>query len=145
MPGVLPVEVPAYRLYVMRGMYLLNFVLLGSDVWPRLLNPDALLAPTNGVAYSFWASLSLLSVLGLRYPLKMLPLFLMQLLYKALWLVAVALPLRSAGELGGGALEMTWVFVIGGILDLVVIPWPYVWARFVKEPGDGHAVARRGE
>jgi len=66
----------------------------------------------------------------------MVPLLLMQLVYKALWLVAVALPLRSAGAWSGSAAEMTWVFVIGGVLDLVVIPWPYVWASFVTEPGD---------
>lgn len=81
----------------MRVMYLLNLVLLGSDVWPQLLHPAAPLQATNGVAYSFWASLSALSAMGLRYPLTMMPLLLMQLLYKMIWLLAVALPLRSRG------------------------------------------------
>ncbi|MGH9379877.1 MAG: hypothetical protein ACRD2Z_04610, partial [Thermoanaerobaculia bacterium] len=92
-------EVSTFRLYLMRALYFLLLVALGSDVWPRLLQSDRPLAPLDGVAFSFWAALSALAALGLRYPLKMLPLLMLQLLYKSVWLLAVALPLRSAGQL----------------------------------------------
>ena len=120
------------RLYVLRAMYVLNLVVLGSDVWPSIILSAKVWDPTPGVAISFWAALSALSCLGLRYPLAMLPLLFLQLSYKAVWLLAVARPLHFAGS----AKEMTTVFVVGLVLDVIVIPWPYVWAHYVKARGD---------
>jgi len=125
-------RVPLARLYVLRGMYLLNFALLGHDVWPRIIHHDQLWDPLSGVAFSFWAALSALSGLGLRYPLAMLPLLFLQLFYKAVWLLAVARPLHFAGS----AKEMSTVFAVGLVLDLVAIPWPYALTHFVKGRGD---------
>ncbi len=128
----MPGEVSTLRLYVMRFVYLLNFVLLGSDVWPELVRHQGAWDPLKGVAYSFWAALSLLSVLGLRYPLKMLPLLLLQLLYKAVWLIAVALPMWSAVR----STDLTRAMVIGVVVDVIGIPWAYVVTTYVKERGD---------
>ena len=64
-------EVSKFRLYLMRVLYLLNFVMLGLQVWPELINPDKPMAPLVGVAFSFWAALSTLSGLGIRYPLNL--------------------------------------------------------------------------
>jgi hypothetical protein len=125
-------DVSAFRLYLMRSLYLLNFVLLGSQVWPELINHGGPWDPVKGVAFSFWAALSALSVLGLRYPLRMLPLLLLQLLYKSLWVMAVALPLWSAFR----SIELTKVMAYGAIVDLIVIPWSYVLENLVKKPGD---------
>jgi hypothetical protein len=83
----------------------------------------------RGVAFSFWAASS---GLGIRYPLKMLPLLLLQLLYKSIWLIAVWLPLRSAGR----STDLTKAMVIGVVLDLIVIPWSHVLATYVKKRGD---------
>jgi len=120
------------RLYVLRAMYLLNLILLGSDVWPGILFSTKTWDPIAGVAISFWAALSALSCLGLRYPLAMLPLLFLQLFYKIVWLLAVARPLHFAGS----AEEMTTVFVVGLVLDAIVIPWPYVWSLFVRARGE---------
>lgn len=125
-------ETSTFRLYLMRLLYLLNFVLLGLDVWPELIKHEGAWDPVRGVAFSFWAALSALSGLGLRYPLKMLPLLLLQLLYKSIWLIAVALPLRSAGV----STNLTRTMAIGVVVDLIVIPWPYVLATYVKKRGD---------
>ena len=125
-------ETSTFRLYVMRLLYLLNFVLLGLDVWPGIINHKGAWDPLHGVAFSFWAALSALSGLGIRYPLKMLPLLLLQLFYKSVWLMAVALPLWSAGR----STSLTIIFVIGVVSDLIVIPWPYVLANYVKKSGD---------
>ena len=73
-------EVSTFRLYLMRALYLLNFVLLGLDVWPEVLRHQGAWDPLKGVAFSFWAALSALSGLGVRYPVKMLPLLLLQLI-----------------------------------------------------------------
>jgi hypothetical protein len=112
--------------------YLLNFALLGSDVWPSIVFHQKVWEPVPGVAYSFWGALSALSVLGIRYPLAMLPLLFMQLVYKAVWLLAVARPVGFSGA----AKEMTAVFAVGLALDIVAIPWPYVVSRFVRGRGD---------
>jgi hypothetical protein len=128
----MPKDVSMLRLWVMRFVYLLNFVLLGLDVWPELFKHQGTWDPVKGVAFSFWAALSLLSGLGLRYPLKMLPLLLLQLVYKVLWLAAVALPMWSVVR----STDLTRAMVIGVVVDVLGIPWPYVLASYVKERGD---------
>lgn len=125
-------EVSTLRLYVMRLLYFLNFAFLGLNVWPEIINHAGAWDPVKGVAFSFWAALSALSALGLRYPLKMLPLLLLQLVYKSIWLIAVALPQWSAVR----SLELTQSMLIGAVVDLIVIPWPYVLANYVRMRGD---------
>lgn len=128
----MPKDVSTLRLYVMRFVYLLNFVLLGLDVWPALFRHQGAWDPVKGVAFSFWAALSLLSGLGLRYPLKMVPLLLLQLVYKAVWLAAVALPMWSTVR----STDLTRAMVIGVVVDVLGIPWSYVLASYMKERGD---------
>lgn len=144
-------EVSTLRLYVMRSLYLLNFVGLGFAIWPEVIKQAGNIAgtahrimgaellyrggawdPLQAVAISFWAALSALSGLGLQYPLRMVPLLLLQLFYKLVWLTAVALPLWSAGQSTG----FTKTFVVGAVLDLIVIPWPYVLANYMTGRGD---------
>jgi hypothetical protein len=125
-------DVSTFRLYLLRALYLLNFVGLGLQVWPAIINHQGPWDPFRGVAFSFWAALSLLCGLGIRYPLKMLPLLLIQLVYKSIWLIAVYLPLRSAGI----STELTKAMVMGLVGDLIVIPWLYVFANFVMKRGD---------
>lgn len=125
-------ETSTFRLYLMRLAYLGNFVALGLSVWPEMISHTGAWDPVKGAAFSFWAALSVLSGLGIRYPLRMLPLLLLQLLYKSIWLVAVYLPLRSAGQSTG----LTKVMALGVVMDLIVIPWPYVLVNYVKQRGD---------
>lgn len=125
-------EVSTLRLYLMRAVFLLNFVVLGSDVWPVLLHHPEPWDPVKSAAFSFWAALSLLSMFGLRYPLKMLPILLFQFAYKAIWLLAVALPHWSDFQ----AVALTKAMVFGLIIDLLVIPWPFVFRNYIKAHGD---------
>jgi len=104
-------ETSMFRLYLMRLLYLLNFVMLGLSVWPEIISHAGAWDPVKGVAFSFWAALSVLSGLGLRYPLKMLPLLLLQLLYKSIWVIAIALPLWSAFR----SVELTRIMAMGGV------------------------------
>lgn len=124
--------VSTVRLYLLRAVYLLNFVGLGVAVWPAILGHDGPWDPLHGVAFSFWAALSALMGLGIRYPLKMLPVLFIQLLYKSIWLLAVKLPMWSSGQ----PLGLTEQMVMGVIVDLIVIPWPYVVSTYVRSPGD---------
>ena len=125
-------ETSIFRLYFMRLLYLLNFVMLGLQVWPAIINHPGAWDPVKGVAFSFWAALSTLSVLGLRYPLEMVPLLLLQFLYKSIWVLAVALPMWSTFR----SMELTKIMGLGALVDIAIIPWPYVLANYVKRGGD---------
>ena len=136
-------DVSMLRLYVLRLLYLGNFVGLALNVWPALVSPAEPVAPLPGVAFAFWAALSTLSALGLRYPLKMLPVLFMQLFYKSVWLLAVALPLSSSGQWSSSVAGLFKVMVMGAVADLLIIPWPYVLANYVRKPGDAWKSVRR--
>ena len=125
-------DVTVLRLYVLRSMYLLNVVLVGSGVVVEFLQRQQPWDQITGAAFSFWAALAVLSLLGIRYPLAMLPLLFVQLLYKTFWFLIAYIPLRVAG----GSSDLALGFSIAIVLDIVVIPWTYVLAHYVKEPRD---------
>ena len=125
-------DVSTLRLYVLRAFYFLNFAGLSSMVWPSLLNHRGAWDPLHGVAFSFWGALGILMGLGIRYPLKMLPVIFIQLVYKTIWVLTVMLPAWSAGQ----SVRFTNVMITGIIFDLIVIPWAYVFASYVRERGD---------
>lgn len=127
------VSLPRWRLYLMKALYLLTFIGLVFDNWSTILFPTEPMDTLSGVAISFWASYSLLMGLGLRYPLKMLPLIFLQLLYKSAWLIGTYFPAKSAGVLNEDLQSFFWVCVTAIILDLIVIPWLYVYQVYVKD------------
>ena len=131
-----PDGVSTFQLYLMRLLFLLNFVALGLSVWPGIINHEGTWDPMHGIATSCWAALSVLSGIGIRYPLKMLTLLIMQLIYKSVWVLAVGLSLKSAGPLDPVAAALFSVCAKGLVVDLIVIPWPYVFANYVKKSGD---------
>ena len=125
-------EVSLLRLYVLRGMYLLNCLLVGSGVCYEFIHREKPWDQMVGVAFSFFAALSVLSALGIPYPLAMLPLLFVQLFYKTFWVFMVYLPLRAAGA----SSDLTQGFLIAIALDIVVIPWRYVFVHWIKKPGE---------
>lgn len=131
MNGVSPL-----RLYVLRATYLLIVVGLGVMIWPLLLDPPAEVEHMRGVVWSLLAGVSLLAALGIRYPLQMLPVLFFELVWKSVWLLAIGLPLRSAGAMDAGELQTWRDCLIGVVLVLVVIPWGYVWTYYVRRRAD---------
>ncbi len=105
-------EVSTFRLYLLRATYLLMFVGLAFDVWPGFVRAhewDLM----RGVVNSMLAAVSLLAAVGIRYPLQMLPLMLFELVWKAIWLIAVALPLWSASQMTPATLETAKACLMG--------------------------------
>lgn len=92
--------------------------------WP---NSDHVIA--FGVTGSVYFSFALLSILGLRSPLKFAPLLLLQLTYKVVWFVGVILPILVAGKFPTYALLFTAIYLTYIIGDLVAIPFSYVFAK----------------
>jgi hypothetical protein len=109
----MPEDVSLFRLYLLRALYLGDFLLHGLSVWPGILTHHGWANPLEGVGVAFWGALSLLSALGVRYPLKMLPLIFLQFTYKLIWVLAVAVPRLSTGA-------PTWYMkpmLIGAIIE----------------------------
>lgn len=123
--------VPIYRLYLMRVLFVLTFLFLGRDAWTELITHEGTWDALEGVAYSFWAAYSTLMILGLRRPLKMTPLLLLQCLYKLVWLIAVAYPLWRDNHFDD-AKGLATIFIIGIVLDLLIIPWQYAFRTYLS-------------
>lgn len=124
------------RLYLLRATYLFVAVGLGLMIWPGLLGDTSGVTHMGGVVRSVLGAVSLLALLGVRYPLAMLPLLFFELLWKSIWLLAFGLPLWLGQALTAGTRETLRDNLIGLVLFLVMIPWRYVWQRYVRGPGD---------
>ena len=129
-------NVSTFRLYLLRATYLLLLVGLVFMVWPGIIHHAKTVPLMNGVVSGLLAGVSVLAALGIRYPLKMLPLLLFELVWKSIWLIAFALPLWSANQLDPGTMGTVKDCLWGIVILPTVIPWPYVWANYVKKPGD---------
>jgi len=128
-------EISIFRLNALRAGYLLLIMGLGLTVWPEIIAPTSAWSPLRGVVLSMLGAMSALSLIGLRYPLGMLPLLLFEIAWKALWLLRVALPAWAAGKLGAATIETAIECLIGAVF-LFIVPWDYVIEAFVRAPGD---------
>lgn len=68
-----------------------------------------------------WFAILILSVLGMWKPITFSPVFLVQLIYKSLWLVVVALPAIKNHTPFPSAMAI--FFLVWVVLLLFVIPW----------------------
>jgi len=83
----------------------------------------------SGVVGSVFLAFALLSILGLRSPLKFVPVLLLQLCYKLIWFIGVILPLWIQGQLPIYAISFIAIFASYIIGDLIAIPFPYVFTK----------------
>jgi len=127
--GVRPINI-----HLLRLIYFLMAAFVATDAWRSLLTHQGPWDPVRAVAICVWATYPTLSVLGLIHPLRMLPIMLFAIGYKALWLIFVAYPLWRSGTLAGSPAEgMTYVF-LWIPLPLIAVPWKYVFETYVKWP-----------
>jgi hypothetical protein len=129
-------EVSLFRLYLLRGMYLIIAVGLVTTVWPHILFPSVLAAGPRSVIRALLGALAVMSLLGLRYPLQMLPLLLFELLWKVIWVVASGIPMWLGPGLDEYASETLFGCLVGVVLVPIAIPWGYVFNRYLRAPGD---------
>jgi len=117
-------------------MYVFMFVGLAIFKLPGIFNPPENVSTTGSVVLSVLGAIALLAVLGIRYPVKMLPLLLFELLWKVIWVLAFGLPHWSAGQLAPDAQEVFINNLVGIVLVPLVMPWGYVCKQDVKAPGE---------
>ena len=127
---------PTWRVNIMRIGYAVMGVGIAFLKWPLFFQNGGVgaLPVFEGVVAALLTAMGLLAFLGLRYPLQMLPLLVLETLWKLIWLAAVGVPGLMAGDMSE---QMSTVFgsVMLVVLILAVTPWDYAWKRYVRAPG----------
>jgi len=127
-------DVSTFRLYLLRAGYLLIAVGLALMMWSGIVRPPENLPHMNTVVRSVLGAVSLLALLGIRYPLKMLPLLFFELLWKTIWVFAFGL--RAANRLDADMKDTMFNCIFGIVLVLIVVPWGYVFRSYLTAVGD---------
>lgn len=132
------------HIYLLRLVYVLMFIVLGKDTWTHILTHQGSWDPDDAVAWCVWTAFATLAGLGIIRPLKMLPILLLEIFYKLLWLAIVAYPLWSSGKLAGSSAEGTTTSFLWVLLPIVAVPWGYVFVNYFSWPGKSTLLAERG-
>lgn len=128
-------EISLPRLYLLRSMYLLVVVGLSFVVWPGIFRHSQSWETMEGVVQCMLAAFSIVCLLGLRYPLQMLPMLMWELLWKGIWALVVAYPVWSDGTMSTATANIAVMVVVVAIFPFA-IPWDYVYANYVKRTGE---------
>jgi hypothetical protein len=125
-------EVSLARIYVLRATYLLLVIGLGGMIVPEVVSHPVI---SRGVIPSLLGAVWVLAFIGLKHPLKMLPLLMFEFAWKSIWMLAYGLPQWYAGQLPATFTEDSFNIGVGVILMPLVIPWGYVYRHYVKQSG----------
>ncbi len=79
--------VRSINIYLLRLLYVLMFFVLGKETWTHILTHQGPWDPTNAVAWCVWTAFATLAGIGIIRPVKMLPIVLLEIFYKVLWLI----------------------------------------------------------
>ena len=129
-------ELSTVRLYALRGTYLLIALAMGAQIWPLIVSHPANVEHMRGVTRAFLGALTLLCVLGVRYPVRMLPLLLFEFAWKAIWVAAFGVPLWLTHQLDAATAETMKACLLGVVLVPLVLPWGNVIRHYVRASGD---------
>ena len=127
-------QLSLWQLNLLRVGYLVMGVGLAVTKWPLLFDhqPWSL---AEGTKECLLVAMSVLALLGIRYPQRMLPILLFEVSWKLLWLGVVVLPLWLDDHLEGAVLTQTG-FVLWGVIIIAVIPWRHVLREYGVAPGE---------
>lgn len=125
-------EVSKARIYVLRAMYIFIAIGLGLSNTPDATSSVGVSADAYTVINAILIGFMLLSVVGVFYPLKMLPVLMLELLWKVLWLCIFALPMYLNAGLDDYATGVAFACAIGVVLTPLVLPWRYIFTEFFR-------------
>lgn len=131
-----PAELPLYRLYLLRAMYALIGLAQGSQTWMAIFHHTKPWTMWHGVSMALLGAFTALCLLGIRYPVKMLPLMIFELAWKLLWVLAAWLPLYLTHRVDADTADQLFPIGLGVVLVPLVLPWGYVWKTYVVARGD---------
>ena len=133
-PETLDQSLSLTRLHLMRAGYLLMGVGLVLVKWPHLAEAHTL-PLYEGVTLCLLTAMSLLAFLGLRHPVRLLPVLLFETAWKLLWIGLVALPRALDGGLGADFADvLTNCSLV--VLIIAVVPWGHVWRSYGLARGE---------
>ena len=126
------------RLTVLRTMYAAN--ILGAGIPGALMTfaPDWAMTSmfgggqdpiVFGMTGAIWLAIGLLSVVGLVRPLALAAIFVVQIVYKSVWIAAVAIPLLAAGDRVAEVVPYTVFFGLVVVLWLLGVPFAALLER----------------
>ena len=126
------IEVPLWRLYLMRALAVFAVLGLAASLPSLIQHP-----PTDrGMIKAILGGLWVMSLFAIRYPLRLVPLFLFEFVWKTMWLLFFGLPQWWTG-VGSPRLDKDlWEIGAFPFVCALVIPWGYVWREYVRAPGD---------
>lgn len=116
-------ELSLFRLYLLRAMYLLIGLAQGSQTWPAIIHHTRPWDFWHGVGMSFLGALTALSLLGVRYPVRMMPLLIFELAWKLLWVLAIWLTLWLHHRVDADTADSFFSIFLGVVLVPLVLPW----------------------
>lgn len=82
-----------------------------------------------GFMGSAMTAFAFLSILALRAPLRFVPVLMLQLTYKTVWMVGVYIPLVMSGNNSLFATLFAAIFLTYIIGDLIAIPFSYLFGK----------------
>jgi hypothetical protein len=122
----------------LRAMYLYTLIGAGGTGFAMLVIPGTIQSafrfpaqdPAIFTAYGcvLFAS-GLIAIPALLFPLKFVPLLLLQLVYKPIWLALVAVPLFLKGQFPLPIVVFSIVFLTYIVGDLIAIPFSYLFSK----------------
>ena len=129
-------ELPLYRLYVLRAAYVVLGLGQGAKTWPLILHHTLPWDFWHGVGMSFFGALTLLSLLGVRYPVRMMPLLLFEFTWKLIWVLAVWFPPYMGHTLDADIADSFSGIFPALVIVPLVLPWGYLWKTYMLAPAD---------
>jgi hypothetical protein len=118
----------------MRAAYLLLGLVQGAKTWAAIVHHAQPWDFWHGVGMSFFGALTWLSLLGVRYPVRMMPILMFEFGWKAIWVLAAWLPPYLGHTLDPDTADSFSGIFPGVVIVPLVLPWGYVWKHYVLAP-----------
>jgi len=117
-------------IYTMLGAGLTGlFMILMPQTYSSMVNLP-IQEPINfGILGSIYLAFGLISILGLRSPLKFVPVLLAEITYKTIWFIGVIIPLILKGQFPQYALINAIIFATFIIGNAIAIPFKYIFSK----------------
>jgi len=122
----------------LKGMYIYTILGAGLSGLSMILMPKTYASMFNlpihepinfGILGSVYLAFGLISILGLRSPLKFVPVLLAEITYKTIWFIGVILPLILKGQFPQYALINTIIFATFIIGNAIAIPFKHIFSK----------------
>ena len=122
----------------LKGMYIYTILGAGLTGLGMILMPKTYSSMLNlpvqepinfGILGSVYLAFGIISILGLRSPLKFVPVLMVEITYKTIWFIGVIFPLILKGQFPQYALINTIIFATFIIGNAIAIPFKYIFSK----------------